>query len=187
MAELRNHLTEDLNLPADLAKSLLAKGTPFTCKENANVLQPGQINDRVFFLQEGIVREYEETETTIWFLGERNWFYNVESYANGTASTAYLQALTVAKGISFLKKDIDDLVAENPALEKFEKELYQKYLFRMNRLYRLMRVDKAMKRWELFEKQQPELKNRIPLSMVASFLNITPQRFSQLRKERRGK
>ncbi len=70
----------------EIVDELLSLGHPFFMKEGSRLLQKGEVSKRVYYIDSGIVREYEEsmdntekdTEDTTWILGSGEWIYNVE-------------------------------------------------------------------------------------------------------------
>ena len=47
-------------LPDEAITEIMELAVPFTYKENEYILKPGTICDRVFYIETGIIREFEE-------------------------------------------------------------------------------------------------------------------------------
>jgi hypothetical protein len=83
-----------LNLSTEATQKVLIIAHKFTAKTNQRLLPPPQVCDRLFYIEDGIFREYRdieaEAEETTWLLGEGNWMYSVESYITEKPSDYYL-------------------------------------------------------------------------------------------------
>lgn len=97
-------------------------------------------------------------------------------------ATFYLQAVTDCKLITFTKKDwkeISDRILDwNKMIEKI---MTKHHAEKMNNISTLISQD-ATTRYLEFKKKFPNTANRIPLSYIASYLGITQQSLSRIRK-----
>jgi CRP-like cAMP-binding protein len=174
-------------LPDEAITEIMELAVPFTYKENEYILKPGTICDRVFYIETGIIREFEElsidTERTKWIMGEGSWLYSVESFLTDKPSKFYIQALCPTKGYYFLKSDVENLIKTFEKFRSIETLLYKDYLLKMEYRNQLHRTKDAKERLAFFEKQQPELINRVKQKHVASYLNIEFSSLSRIRGE----
>ncbi len=98
MVRLEDYL-QKLDLTEALIGRVMAVAHPFAAKREQRLLSPPQTCDRLFFIEEGIFREYKdletetETEKTSWLLGEGNWLYSVESYITQNPSAYYTETI----------------------------------------------------------------------------------------------
>jgi CRP-like cAMP-binding protein len=176
-------------LPDEAITEIMELAVPFTYNENEYILKPGTICDRVFYIETGIIREFEElsidtdTERTKWIMGEGSWLYSVESFLTDKPSKFYIQALCPTKGYYFLKSDVENLIKTFEKFRSIETLLYKDYLLKMEYRNQLHRTKDAKERLAFFEKQQPELINRVKQKHVASYLNIEFSSLSRIRGE----
>ncbi len=192
MILLQDYLKK-INLSDELIKALVKIARKFTAKPEQRLLSPGQICDRLFFIEEGIFREYEdlsaqtetetETEKTTWLLGEGNWLYSVESYITAKPAEYYLQALTKAKGYYFYKHELETLLTQNPSLGYTAYKLSEVYILKLEARNKLHRVKTLPERLQYLENTQPELNGKVKGKILASYLNVKPQQLSKLRSE----
>ncbi|MFB0947343.1 MAG: hypothetical protein QMB24_14555 [Spirosomataceae bacterium] len=185
---LKQYLRTRFDLPESEINNFLSIGKEFQAEENHYILKPEHISNRIFFVEEGIIREFEKTsdsEKTTWILGENNWLYNMPSYYKNDTAKCYLQALINTKGYYFLKSDIEQLVQESHLWAITQTKVYQQYLLQMIYRNELHRLKNAAEKLVFFEKHQPNVQNRIKLKHVASYLNITQVQLSRVRKARK--
>ena len=94
-----------------------------------------------------------------------------------------MQALSDAELLVIRRKDIDQLVEENPNWVKFLKIIAeQNYLELEGRVFQLQR-DSAQERYENLIKEQPEYVRKISVQHLASYLGITPRHLTRIRKQ----
>ena len=177
-------------------KKIRSAFVPFSFEANALLLQKGEISDKIFFIESGILREFsfsdadadaDEKVQTHWILGKNEWIYQVESYILEKPASCYIQALTKLSGFYLSKKNLQGLVLEIPSLSMVMLNIYEKYLLQLEYRNSFHRIKNAEKRLEVFEKTQPNLQNRIAGKVLASYINISPEQLSRLRGKRTRK
>lgn len=187
--KIREFILKKLNVRPEIVDELLSLGHPFFMKEGQRLLQKGEVSKRVYFIESGIVREYEDLidnpkkddEDTTWILGAGEWIYNVESYQTGKPSEVYIQALNTTSGMYFNRKDLDELVQKSHEWSLIQNKIYRHYFVRQERRNKLHRTKDGQDRLNLFSRQHPELDGKVKLKYVASYLNITQSQLSRLR------
>jgi CRP-like cAMP-binding protein len=172
-------------------KKIRSAFVPFSFEANALLLQKGEISDKIFFIESGILREFsfsdadtDEKVQTHWILGEYEWIYQVESYILEKPASCYIQALTKLSGFYLSKKNLQVLVSEIPSLSIVILNIYEKYLLQLEYRNSFHRIKNAEKRLEVFEKMHPNLLNRVAGKILASYLNISPEQLSRIRAKR---
>ncbi len=188
--ELEAYLVNQLQIEPSLVKDLVAIGNKFTIKPKETLLQKGFKSNRVYFIEQGVVREYEDMpsnnkikEKTTWIVAEGQWVYNIESHQTNQPSAYHLQALEATTGYFFHRRDLDKLIESYEWLF-IQNQIYLSYVVRERRLNRLLRVNDGYARLQLFEQMYPELRGRVELQHIASYLNMTPTQLSRLRRRK---
>ncbi|VXC07578.1 Cyclic nucleotide-binding protein [Flavobacterium sp. 9AF] len=155
-------------------------------KKGDIILEQGKDCNKCYFILKGCVRKYQvidAKERTTGFFLEGNPIIFYSSYINKKPSEYYLSCL----------EDCTVLIGTREQ----ELELHKKYPnIENNLIYSLMLQDyekvenynsllnsyKPEERYLMLMKTQPELFNRIPLLHIASFLGVTPESYSRIRK-----
>jgi CRP-like cAMP-binding protein len=85
------------------------------------------------------------------------------------------------------KEKFDQLCREAPAFERYFRILFQKSL--VSHQKRIIRniSNTAEEKYEQFLKSHPGLELTVPQKHIASYLGITPEFLSKIRKKRVGK
>lgn len=187
--QLLHTITEVLqHEPQEVKDFIVASFKEIRLDKNEHFLQPGEVSDTIYFIEDGVAREYgmskEETEETYWVLGEGHWVYAIESFVHQQPSRTYLQALTPVTLFCIPKRALEKVLEDFPRLYPVYIKLIENYLVLLEKRDRIHRIKNASMRLLVFENEYPQIANRVPLKIIASFLNITPQQLSHIRRKR---
>lgn len=159
-----------------------SRGTVIELKKGDYFIEEGKILKQVGFVLEGIFRIYyfnqKGEEITKIFIEENHLLYNLKN----NPSKEYIQAITNCKLLVFSNRDweeISDIIIEWKTIIQTitNRSLVQK----LEKVSPLVSQD-ATTRYLEFIQKYPTLVNRIPLSYIASYLGITQQSLSRIRK-----
>lgn len=191
--QLKQYFQQNHNLAAELLEIIDTLFEKTTFKKNEILLKAGDVSDKIYFVESGILREFSYSETEIetvithWILSENEWIYHSESFRHESSVKSSIQALTKTQARYIRKSDFERLAQTNEKTVQIILKIYQKYLSQLDYRNHLHQLRKVEDRLELFEKLQPGLANRVPQFMIASFLNTTPSHLSKVRSKRRLK
>ncbi|MEO1255685.1 MAG: Crp/Fnr family transcriptional regulator [Bacteroidota bacterium] len=139
----------------------------------------GELNSKVYIVKKGLLRSYNIDKKG----KEHIFMFAPEGWTMGDACTPespcelFIDALEDCE-IMILKKDID-----RDSKPKSFQALVKRMLVLQRRVIMMMSVS-AIERYEHFEQTYPELIQRVPQKMIASYLGITPEALSKIRGER---
>lgn len=148
--------------------------------------EAGRTANEVGFVVQGIFRvcyySKEGNEITRYFIDENNFLVDLNSYTYQIPSSEYIQAVTDADLIVFKRKDLTDIANTIVGWDKITNQITTKaFLDKVNRISPMLAED-ATTRYRNFLEQFPKLALRVPLSYLASYLGITQQSLSRIRK-----
>jgi CRP-like cAMP-binding protein len=186
-----NILTENINQIVSLTteeKSTIEKAfsTIEISKGNFWVKQ-GKICDQVGFVVSGRLRNYYIDESgndiTCYFVTPENFISSFTSFLTNTPANENISALedTVLRVIS--KKDLEELSVRVPKIQIFRRVIAENLFITMEKRIAMLQSQSAYERYERMLKDNPDIILSVPLQYTASFLGITPQHLSRLRKE----
>lgn len=191
--QLKQYFQQNHNLAAELLEIIDTLFEKTTLEKNEILLKAGDVSDKIYFVESGILREFSYSETEIetvithWILSENEWIYHSESFRHESSVKSSIQALTKTQARYIRKSDFERLAQTNEKTVQIILKIYQQYLSQLDYRSHLHQLRKVEDRLELFEKLQPGLANRVPQFMIASFLNTTPSHLSKVRSKRRLK
>ncbi len=180
---LRNHVEisdEDLSLiRAGSVKRTVRKWQP--------ILESGEVWRINCFIANGCFRLYrignDGVDYTLRFGVDNWWISDQESYNNEKPSDYNIEALAASTVFIWKKEKWTELMDAIPALKKFNEILLAKsYEASQRRIFSLISAS-AEERYNEFQKTYPSVFNRVPLHMIASYLGISRETLSRIRKE----
>ncbi|AFD05738.1 Crp/Fnr family transcriptional regulator [Solitalea canadensis] len=158
-----------------------------TVKENEILLERGAICREIIFVNHGVLRTYinnnDGEELTHYFIKENQFIADIESFNSLTPATESIQAICDSDLIILSRKGIDFLLSTITQWQETMLQIAQKSL--MEKIYTrnaYLGVD-ATSRYLKFIEEQGDIALRVPQSIIASYLGITPQSLSRIRKQ----
>lgn len=165
---------------------MLSKMEMLEFEKDDYLSEAGKVPRYVAFVLEGVFRfcyyNNRGEEVTNYFVDEGNFVVDNEKFESQIVASEYVQAVTYCKVLAFSKKDWDDISNTIVGWDMMKGNMVKKCLtLAMERRSPLVSED-ATTRYLSFIESFPNLINRIPLSYVASYLGITQQSLSRIRR-----
>jgi CRP-like cAMP-binding protein len=180
-------LRKYINLSDQEAELLISKVHFKKVRKRQWIVTPGHECKVEFFVNKGVLRAYyphdNGNQYTTKFAPEGWWISDVQSLFNGEPATQYIEPLEDSEVIGIPKPNMDLLYEEIPQLNKYFRLVYQKAL--ANSSERVLRTisDTTHGHYIKFLAQYPNLEQRVPQYMIASYLGVTPEFFSKLKAQ----
>jgi CRP-like cAMP-binding protein len=183
---LKNHLRKYVTFSDSELEDILSHFRLVSYAKKDLLLQEGHVCTQKFFIVEGLVRSYhldsKGNEKINQFAIENWWITNVESFVTGTPSSSSIEAIEPTLVLSIDKNTIESLYIKFPKLERYFRIITENMLIAIQRRYEVFLQLKSKARYLNFMNQLPEFSQRVPQYMIASYLEITPEYLSELRK-----
>ena len=153
------------------------------------LLKAGSVSTNLFFICDGVIRIVTQNEqgreVTHYFLKENQLVTILESFNNNTPAQESIQAACPTKVIAIPKSRLQHLYKELPYLKLLISQLTQQTLLNKIQTRNAYLGQDAMTRYQQFLLRQPEIALRVSLQSIASYLGITQQSLSRIRKNSR--
>ena len=153
-------------------------------KKYSLLLKEGSLSQEVFFIEEGIVRQFytkEGKDITHAFYAENSFYTSLDNFYFHQPNHFGLEALEICRVRVAEFVQVEAIINNYPKLERFMRMLLISFLKNLSdRLYAI-KFQTAQERYELLLKNYPQILLRVPLGHVASFLGITQQTLSVIR------
>jgi CRP/FNR family transcriptional regulator, anaerobic regulatory protein len=157
-----------------------------TFKKKEYILREGQICKYKYFIITGLVRsfyiDHKEAEKITLFAIEDWWVTNMESFVNKTPSLVNIQALEPTTVLRLSKEALEELYVSIPKLERLFRMITENMLIAIQRKNDVYMQMKSKERYDDLIKTFPDFIQRVPQYMIASYLEMTPEYLSELRK-----
>jgi len=186
MEALINYILQFGNLNQQQIDLVLSKATILELRKDEYFSEAGKVPKYTGFVLQGVFRfcyyNNKGEEITNNFVEENSFVVDYQKFESNVAASEYIQAVTDCKLLVFSKKDWNQLFNTIIDWDKIVSKIYQKCLLEaIDRRSPLISED-ATTRYLSFIERFPSLANRVPLAYVASYLGITQQSLSRIRK-----
>ncbi|MEM9984143.1 MAG: Crp/Fnr family transcriptional regulator [Bacteroidota bacterium] len=161
---------------------------PFQVGKGEYVLRKGEICRFEGFVVQGCFQIFtinpKAKEKILYFAAEDWWVMDVDSFTHETPSELYIQAIEDSTMLSVSKPDKEVLYQELPKVERIFRIMSQKAVASWQR--RLVRNHSisAEDRYHHFVTSYPGIAKRVTNKQIASYLGITQEFVSIIRKRR---
>lgn len=157
-----------------------------TYSRDTYFLRAGQVSREIGFITEGIFRvcyyDQEGNEITRYFLDEKNFIADINSYNSGLPTSEYVQAVTPCEVLIFSRQAMETLSQTIIIWDSIISKITAKaFAEKVSRVSAMMPLD-AKDRYEYFLDKFPDMANRIELQYIASYIGVTKSSLSRLRR-----
>lgn len=156
-------------------------------KKKELVIQEHKVCKHLYFVEKGCLRMYfiniKGVEQITQFALDGWWISDYQSFINNKPSDYCIQTIEESTIVSISNQNLDKLLLELPHLEKYFRIIMQKAVasaqYRSKLLYEMSKEEFYFH----FSTSFPEFMLRVPQYMIASYLGLTPEYLSELRKK----
>ena len=185
MKELIEYILQFGNLNKQQIDFIQTKVREVELQKEEYFSEAGKIPRQVGFVVDGIIRgcyyNNKGEEITRCFISENSLVADYVNFDAGTSSAEYLQACTDCKLIVFSKESWEELSHTIVGWDTIKNKMVQKCMYQKSRKGPVISQD-ATTRYREFMENYPSLVNRIPLAYISSYLGVTQQSLSRIRK-----
>ncbi|MEL6917760.1 MAG: Crp/Fnr family transcriptional regulator [Bacteroidota bacterium] len=155
-------------------------------KRKTYLVQEGDICKHYFFVTKGLLRSFyfddKGNEKITQFAIENWWVTHLESFVLGSRSSVNIQAIENTTVLMINKSDLDTLYSKIPKLERLFRLITEKMLIAIQRKNEWYMHMNSIERYKQISSSIPHFMQRVPQYMIASYLEITPEYLSEIRK-----
>lgn len=159
--------------------------------KKACILTEGQACRQLSFVHAGALRSYcldkEGKESTIMFAVSDWWLTDMYCYLNEQPAMMYITAIEDSQVFQLSRENFNKLLDAVPKFERFFRILMQNaYTREQLRIIENLTLT-AQDRYERFLTKYPQIAAQVTQKQIASYLGITPEFLSTIRKNRSGR
>ncbi|HOY06389.1 MAG TPA: Crp/Fnr family transcriptional regulator [Saprospiraceae bacterium] len=191
MQSIIDHFQKFLPLTETEQGLILARAKQRNIKRRQWILQEGLICRHYTFIVKGCFKMYavddRGMEHNIQFAAENDWIADIGSFHSKKPGGFFIEAVESSEIIQIEQQDLYFLYINIPKLDRIFKVIIEnKYIELQNRVLQNI-SSTAQQRYLNFLEQYPHLASRLPNVQIASYLGITPEFLSKIRKDLSGK
>lgn len=183
-------LAQRAELDANCQRTLSAAAIPVFFKAENHLLIPDSVQYHLYFIEQGVVMsrcQHKEKEFINWFASEGDFAASAESFHYRRPAREYLTACTDVHAMSISKAAYDELLGKYPALNTLARQLTLHYLLQSEHRLQNYILLTAYERYRHFAEERPDLLQRLPGTLIATYLGMTKYTLSKVRKLYRDK
>ncbi len=183
---LKNIKQKNVDLTTAEQELLKTFFTPKKIRKKQFLLQEGDVCLYTTFVEKGILRSYtideKGNEHIIQFAMEDWWVSDMYSFFTGEPSSYNIEALENSELLMINKNAYDEMLSAVPKMERYLRLLIQNSLIATQRRLSGKLSLSAEENYKNLINGSSDIIQRVPQHMIASFLGITPETLSRIRK-----
>jgi CRP-like cAMP-binding protein len=159
---------------------------PKKLRKRQYLLQEGDICKYQAFVEKGMLRSFtiddKGAEHILQFASEGWWMADLSSYLTGEPSLFNIEALEDAEVLLLSKNSFDQLMEAVPKFERYFRIIIQNHLVATQKRLMQSLTEPAEEKYYKFVGTYPDCVQRVPQHMIASYLGISRETLSRLRR-----
>lgn len=184
---LKNHLLSKTYIPDEEFNRIADAAEVKQFSKKDILFHAGKQCANLFFVNKGALRSFSTDENgiehTLQFAFESYWISDLYSYVTGKPAVYTIEAIEESEVLEFSKNKFEVMLDDIPQLERHWRLLLQNaYIAAQDRLNSTL-SETADKRYEELIERFPNIIQRVPQIYIASYLGITPESLSRIRKK----
>lgn len=161
---------------------------PHSLKKKEFLLKEGQVCRALYFVEKGCLRMFfhtnKTTEQITQFALDGWWMADHFSLMDQKPSEYNIQTIEKSEVLSIDMLVLDDLLREIPQMERYFRIVMQRAVAAAQLRVKYMFELSKEEFYNHFISSFPEFVQRVPQYMIASYLGLTPEYVSELRKKK---
>ena len=184
---LLEYINKFINLTVEEETILLSKIIHRNYLKDQYIVQQGDICKSANFIISGCTKTFymnkEGQEHTVMFSVEDWWTSDLGSFITQTPADFNVQCLENTELIQFSFENLEELYNKIPKLERFFRKIIERaFVASQKRIIKNFSLA-AKEHYLIFKETYPEIEQRVPQYMIASYLGITKEFLSKIKSQ----
>lgn len=181
---LRKHIGQIVQLTDEEFNWALSHFQRKKFQKHQVIIQEGNFVLHDYFVESGLMKAYRMTsdgkEHILQFAVENGWITDPEALHSGTRAKLYVACLEDSEVLAISMEDREKICERLQKMEYFFLKTTTACYIALQKRISCLISSKASERYHYLVTQYPGLIQRIPKSMIASFLGVTRETLSRL-------
>ena len=187
MQTLLQYIAPGFPIPPEARKAMEDAFVQKHLLKNDMLIEEGQICRHLYFLEKGCIRGFyniDGKDVSQWFGFENDFVTSFSSFITRKPAREFIQLVEDASLWCISREQLDELLLQYPALERSVRQVYEQYYIRLEERYSNAHFKTATERYNDLLLFSPHILTRMPLGYIASYLGISAETLSRIRKKR---
>ena len=155
-----------------------------------HIVKQGEVCNQVYFINSGFLRFYkiiDGKEISTGFMGANQYVSSYDSFLTRKPAFENIQALEDAESHCLSYDDMQFLYKQYPVYQMFGRVIAEQLFIWVNERTNALLLLSPEQRYENMINNQSEVLQRVPQYMLASYIGVTPEHLSRIRKKMMGR
>lgn len=155
-------------------------------KSGHMLLEEGTVCEHIYFIKSGVIRGFikeGKKEITTWISSDKELVTSITSFDLSIPALENIQVIENCELLAFPGNTINELYELFPEFNLTGRKILQQYYRDAEMRAYIIRLSNAENKYKYFLKNYNHLANRVQLQYIASFLGISLETLSRVRKK----
>ena len=181
------HILEKVSLTEAAKDTIKTFFIPKKLRKRQYLVQAGEVCNYLSFVTKGLLRTYnvddQGNEHINLFAWEGWWTSDMYSFFSGEKAGFNIDALEDAELLLITRADFEAMTLQVPVMDRYFRILFQNSLMTKERRLVSSHTHTAEEKYRQLTESNPQLIQRVPQQLIASYLGLAPATVSRIRKQ----
>jgi CRP-like cAMP-binding protein len=186
MNKLREIFGDIVKLSSDAEEVFLGSIVKKECKKKELLQREGRVCNQIYFIEKGIARTFyykDGKDITYWIAAENEFVGAMASFFSRTLSNKWVEPLEDSTLWVFDYHKIETVLQQSIELERMGRLFAYYGITLLEKRFDDFHFLTAKERYSLLIHKHPQIIQRVPLGIIASYLGITQETLSRIRNQ----
>jgi CRP-like cAMP-binding protein len=184
--KLKEAFGEIARLSFETEQDFIASIDRMEVKKKTILQEEGRFCNHVYFIEKGMARTFyikDGKDVTYWIAGENEFVGAMGSFFSRTVSNKNVETLEDCILWEFNYNRLEELYAQSKEMERMGRLFACYGIALQEKRFDDLHCMTARERYDLLLQNHPQIIQRVPLGIIASYLGITQETLSRIRQQ----